>query len=102
MLYDRFDLTNNQESKKRFDPSFVLYGEDLEPISGAVHQSGEGRWTLQTADEMGVESRVIREAVSFRDASENNPSYAGKVVSTLRGQFGGHPVLAKQTVSDLG
>jgi 6-phosphogluconate dehydrogenase (decarboxylating) len=39
---------------------------------------------------MGLEARVIRDALEFRKESERDPSYAGQVLSALRNQFGGH------------
>ncbi len=68
------------------------YGIDLSPISGEVDQSGEGKWTMQTAEEWGIRVPIIEEAVQFRLDSQGNPSYTGKVVSLLRHQFGGHEV----------
>ncbi len=73
--------------------AFELYGEDLGPISGVVRQSGEGTWTVKTAHEMKVANKVIEAALLFRNHSGKNPSYTGQIVSALRGQFGGHPVL---------
>lgn len=72
--------------------AFDIYGEDLEPISGKVHHSGEGEWTVKTAQELKVKDKIIEGAYKFRLESQKNPSYTGKVVSALRGQFGGHPV----------
>ena len=76
--------------------AFTLYGEDLKPISGKVHHSGEGQWTVKTAHEMKVRDKVIHEAFKFRLYSQTHPSYAGKIVSALRGRFGQHPVLKKK------
>jgi glucose-6-phosphate 1-dehydrogenase/6-phosphogluconate dehydrogenase (decarboxylating) len=79
--------------------AFELYGEDLKPISGKVQQSGEGAWTVQTAHEMGIEDKVIHEALLFRNRSGKKPNFTGQVVSALRGQFGGHPVLKKDPLN---
>ncbi len=73
--------------------AFELYGEDLKAISGKVHHSGEGEWTVKTAHELGIRDKVIHEAFKFRLYSQKRPSYAGKIVSALRGRFGQHPVL---------
>lgn len=75
--------------------AFELYGEDLKPISGTVQQSGEGTWTVRTAHEMRVADTVIEAALLFRNRSGQHPSYTGRIVSALRGQFGGHPVVRK-------
>ena len=70
-------------------------GQELEGISSTVAHTGEGEWTAKTAKEMGVDVHSIEYAFRFRVDSEKNPRYAGKVVSALRGQFGGHSVKEK-------
>lgn len=72
--------------------AYEQYSEDLEEISGSVKQSGEGLWTAQAAKELGVPVKIIGESVKFRQESEGKPSYAGKILSALRNQFGGHEV----------
>ncbi|OJI06511.1 6-phosphogluconate dehydrogenase (decarboxylating) [bacterium CG10_46_32] len=67
-------------------------GVSLEGISGEVEQSGEGQWAVDAALEMDIPAPVISAALEFRKQSKDNPSYTGKVVSALRGQFGGHSV----------
>lgn len=67
-----------------------LHGGDLNGISGSVAHTGEGDWTVKTAKELGIKARIIEESLNFRILSEKNPSYTGKVLSALRGQFGGH------------
>ena len=66
------------------------FGQELEGISGTVGHTGEGAWTVDTAEEMELEARVIRAALEFRVESERDPSYAGQVLSALRNRFGGH------------
>lgn len=70
--------------------AFELHGENLSAVSGSVEHTGEGEWTVKTAKELGIKARVIEEALKFRIESEKNPSYAGKILSALREQFGGH------------
>ncbi|MBI4137299.1 glucose-6-phosphate dehydrogenase [Candidatus Roizmanbacteria bacterium] len=72
--------------------AYMQYGVDLKEISGYVSHSGEGKWTVETAKEMGVAVTIIDGALQFRIDSEKNQTYTGKVVSALRGQFGGHEV----------
>jgi len=74
------------------EKAYKEWGVALDPISGTVKHSGEGKWTVEAGKELGVETPVITDAYQFRLDSEKNPSYAGQVVSALRGQFGGHPV----------
>ncbi|MBS3973780.1 MAG: glucose-6-phosphate dehydrogenase [Actinobacteria bacterium] len=65
-------------------------GDSLEGVSGMVGHTGEAEWTVRTAEEMGLEARVIKGALQFRVESERDPSYAGQVLSALRNRFGGH------------
>lgn len=71
---------------------FLRYGEDLKDVTGVVAHTGEGAWTVETAKELGIKAKVIEEALRFRRRSAKNPDYAGKVLSTLRNQFGGHNI----------
>jgi 6-phosphogluconate dehydrogenase len=68
------------------------HGMDLADISGKINFTGEGEWTIQAADVLGIPVPVIAESFEFRKASHDNPSYTGQIVSALRGQFGGHDV----------
>lgn len=67
-------------------------GVDLAEISGSINSTGEGEWTVKTAEEMNEPVPVIKDSFEFRQQSKENPSYVGQVVSALRGQFGGHAV----------
>ena len=70
--------------------AFKQEGEDLTNITSTVAHTGEGEWTAKTAKEMGVDVHSIEYAFQFRVGSEKNPRFAGKVLSALRNQFGGH------------
>lgn len=72
--------------------AFQEYGQDLRAISSIVGHTGEGEWTAKTAKEMRIPLKIIEESFKFRVRSKKNPSYTGKAVSALRGQFGGHSV----------
>ena len=61
-------------------------------IAPVVPDSGEGRWTVEAAIEQRVPAAVIATALFERFASRNEPQFAARVLSALRGQFGGHPV----------
>ncbi|MEW6426087.1 MAG: phosphogluconate dehydrogenase (NAD(+)-dependent, decarboxylating), partial [Bacillota bacterium] len=64
----------------------------LEKIKGVVHSSGEGRWAMETALALGVPVPVTAAALFMRYRSEQEESFAGKVVAALRYEFGGHEV----------
>jgi 6-phosphogluconate dehydrogenase len=74
------------------ESGYQKHGTELEGISGSVKHSGEGQWTVETAHEMNIPAPVIEASYQFRLDSTDSPSYTGKVVSTLRNEFGGHQV----------
>jgi 6-phosphogluconate dehydrogenase len=65
---------------------------DLSGIRGYVEDSGEGRWTVETAIEERVPAPAIALALFSRFASRQDESFAAKVNAALRKQFGGHAV----------
>lgn len=71
---------------------FEKYGVNLDSISGTIKHSGEGQWTAEAAEEMGIEVPIIKGSFQYRLDSEKSPSYIGKIVSVLRNMFGGHEV----------
>jgi glucose-6-phosphate 1-dehydrogenase len=72
--------------------AFEVRGEDLKEVSGTVKHTGEGQWTVEAANEIGVPAKIIESALQFRKLSEENPSYTGQILSALREQFGGHSI----------
>ncbi len=62
----------------------------LANFAGRVSDSGEGRWTVEAAIDIGVPAPVITESLYSRFASRNEGLVANKVLSALRAQFGGH------------
>ena len=67
----------------------------LSAYSGYVQDSGEGRWTVQTAIEEDVPAHVLTASLFTRFQSRQENSYAARVLSALRHQFGGHVELKK-------
>jgi 6-phosphogluconate dehydrogenase len=63
---------------------------DLKAYTGFVHDSGEGRWTIQAAIDEDVPANVLTTALYTRFRSREQESFAEKVLSALRKQFGGH------------
>ncbi|MBI5914523.1 MAG: decarboxylating 6-phosphogluconate dehydrogenase [Bacteroidetes bacterium] len=76
------ELTQNAFSKDH----------DLSAIKGVMHSSGEGKWTVETALELGVPTPVIALSLLMRFRSQEEDTFAGKVVAALRNEFGGHAV----------
>ena len=69
--------------------------KNLQSIKGIMHSSGEGKWTVETALEMGVPTPVITMSLLMRYRSQQEDTFAGKVVAALRNEFGGHAVEKK-------
>src|SRR3984893_18370139 len=63
---------------------------DLAAFSGRVSDSGEGRWTVQAAIDESVPAPVLSTALYERFSSRGEADFAGKVLSALRFEFGGH------------
>lgn len=63
---------------------------DLSRYSGFVKDSGEGRWTVQTAVENAVPAEVLTAALFARFRSRQEHTFAEKVLSAMREKFGGH------------
>lgn len=75
--------------------AYAHRGTELDGVSGEVSHSGEGQWTVEVAERLGVPVENIKQSLDFRVQSVGNPSYTGKVVSALRNEFGGHDVEEK-------
>ncbi len=65
---------------------------NLSSITGHVDDSGEGRWTVQEAIEMGVAVPGIADSLFRRFRSRQTDPFAEKVLAALRAEFGGHAV----------
>lgn len=62
----------------------------LEDFTGHVSDSGEGRWTAIAAIDTGVPAPVLTAALYSRFESRGRGQFAGRVLSAMRRQFGGH------------
>jgi 6-phosphogluconate dehydrogenase len=67
----------------------------LDKLKDYVSDSGEGRWTVQTAIDFDVPAHIITSALYTRFQSRQEESFAMKVLAALRNQFGGHSVKSK-------
>jgi 6-phosphogluconate dehydrogenase len=64
---------------------------ELEGIDGFVAESGEARWTLESAREHGLELPAIQAAFDVRLASQQGKTnFATKLLAAMRNAFGGH------------
>jgi 6-phosphogluconate dehydrogenase len=97
--YD-FDVAEIAELWRRGSviPSWLLdltaraLAEDraLAGFSGRVSDSGEGRWALAAANDLGVPVHVLAASLFGRFASRGESEFQDRLLSALRRQFGGH------------
>jgi 6-phosphogluconate dehydrogenase len=62
----------------------------LEAFSGRVDDSGEGRWTVEAAIEEAVPADVLSASLYARFRSRRDHTFAEKLLSAMRFEFGGH------------
>jgi 6-phosphogluconate dehydrogenase len=62
----------------------------LSEYEGYVHDSGEGRWTIQAAIDEAVPVDVLSAALFVRFRSRQQHTFAEKMLSAMREKFGGH------------
>ena len=72
---------------------------NLEDVVPYVHDSGEGRWTVAEAIEVGVAIPVITSALEQRFGSREAENFGHKMLNALRNQSGGHE-LGRRTGSE--
>ena len=71
----------------------VLRGNpELDEFAGGVSDSGEGRWTVHAAVDLGVPAPVISSALYERFGSRSLGRYANRILNGMRYMFGGHNV----------
>lgn len=63
---------------------------ELDTYTGRVSDSGEGRWTVLAAVDESVPAPVISAALTQRYESRGLGEFTDKVLSAMRGEFGGH------------
>jgi 6-phosphogluconate dehydrogenase len=64
--------------------------EELSEFEGRVADSGEGRWTIEAAIEEAVPVDVLATALFARFRSRQDHTFADRLLSAMRFQFGGH------------
>ncbi len=62
----------------------------LDKFGGRVSDSGEGRWTVAAANDIGVPAHVLTASLFERFASRDLDQFQNKVLSAMRFGFGGH------------
>ena len=64
----------------------------LGKFDGGVSDSGEGRWTVHAAVDLGVPTPVLSTALFERFNSRRLGDFANRVLNGMRFKFGGHDV----------
>ncbi len=74
------------------DLTAIALAEDptLSRYTGAVADSGEGRWTVMAAVEEAVSANVLTASLYTRFRSRQQHTFGEKVLSAMRQKFGGH------------
>ncbi|MGE3831449.1 MAG: phosphogluconate dehydrogenase (NAD(+)-dependent, decarboxylating), partial [Parvibaculaceae bacterium] len=62
---------------------------ELSEFTGSVADSGEGRWTVEAAIEEAVSADVLAASLFARFRSRRDHTFAEKLLSAMRNQFGG-------------
>ena len=63
---------------------------ELDGFAGRVADSGEGRWTVQTAIDVSVPAPVLTGALYARFTSRGEADFQNRILSAMRHAFGGH------------
>jgi 6-phosphogluconate dehydrogenase len=64
---------------------------ELKGIDGIVAESGEARWTLEVAKDMGIPLPAINTSFQVRlDSQSGEVNFATKLLAAMRHKFGGH------------
>ncbi len=67
--------------------------KDMRNVDGAVAESGEARWALETAEDLSIRTPAIRASFDVRIESQRGKiNFATKLLSLTRNAFGGHKI----------
>ncbi len=70
----------------------LRHDNELSKFDGGVSDSGEGRWTVNAAVDLGVPTPVISAALYERFNSRRLGEFGNKILNGMRYMFGGHDV----------
>jgi 6-phosphogluconate dehydrogenase len=94
-LWQQGSIVNS--SLNRLTAEALVENPTLAGIDGYVAESGEARWTLETAKELGIPLPSIQAAFDVRLASQTgDTNYGTKLLAAMRGKFGGHALNAEK------
>lgn len=69
---------------------------NLNSIQGYVEDSGETRWTVKEAIDLGVSVNAIAHSLFKRFQSRQKDLFSNKILAALRNEFGGHATYTKE------
>ncbi len=69
----------------------------LAGLKAFVPDSGEGRWTVMEAIDLNISAPVITESLIRRLRSREENNFTDRMISIMRGAFGGHDVKKLQS-----
>lgn len=65
----------------------------LDGVEGVVAESGEARWTLETAREVGIDMPSVQSAFDVRiQSQQGQTNFTTKLLAAMRNKFGGHDI----------
>jgi 6-phosphogluconate dehydrogenase len=71
----------------------LVENPSLEGIDGYVAESGEARWTIETAKELHIPLPAIEASFDVRLASQKgDTNFSTQLLSAMRNKFGGHSI----------
>jgi 6-phosphogluconate dehydrogenase len=70
--------------------SALAEDSNLAKFTGAVEDSGEGRWTVDAAVEEAVPANVLAASLFARFRSREEHTFGERLLSAMRFKFGGH------------
>jgi 6-phosphogluconate dehydrogenase len=80
-------------SLNRLTADALAENPTLAGIEGYVAESGEARWTLETAKGLGISMPSIQASFDVRIASQQGESnFSTKLLAAMRNKFGGHTI----------
>ena len=68
----------------------LVKSPQLSEFAGRVSDSGEGRWTVNSAVDIAVPVPVLSAALFSRFSSRGEGDFGNKLLSAMRREFGGH------------
>jgi 6-phosphogluconate dehydrogenase len=76
-----------------YDLTAMALAKDPALSKFTAQDSGEGRWTIQSAIEESISAEVLTVTLFARFRSRQEHTFAEKMLSDMRNNFGGHAAI---------